>query len=148
MQVLDIGLPEEVEQAIDKGGAVKAVGDLRKLTQYETAESIPTAAANPSGTAGAGIGMGMGFSMAGQMGQAMGGMGAQTPPPLPGYFIAKDGKQAGPFTNEVLQQKIAAGEFTRETLVWKAGMDQWAPAGQTADLAELFVNVPPPIPGK
>lgn len=147
VQVQDIGLPEEVEQAIDKGGAMRAVGDLGKFTQYQTAQSIPVAAANPGGTAAAGVGMGMGFAMANQMGQAMGGRQG-TPPPLPGYHVAIGGKQAGPFTMDVLQQKIAAGEITRDTLAWKPGMDQWMPAGQVTELAALFASVPPPLPGK
>lgn len=147
VQVQDIGLPEEVERAIDKAGAVKAVGDLRTFTQYQTAEAISAAAENPSGAAGAGVGMGAGFAMANQMGQAMAGQQG-TPPPLPGYFAVLGGKQAGPFTLDVVQQKVQSGEITRETQVWKAGMEQWAPAGQVGELAVLFQNVPPPLPGK
>ncbi len=149
VQVQDIGLPEEVERAIDKAGAIKAVGNLGAYTQYETASSIKEAAANPSGVAGAGVGMGMGFAMANQMGQAMAGQQpAQTPPPLPGYFAAIGGQQAGPFTMDILKQKIIAGEITRDTLVWKTGMAQWTAAGQVPDLASLFNDMPPPLPGK
>ncbi len=150
VQVQDIGLPEEVERAIDKSGAMKAIGDLRAYTQYETAESIPTAAANPGGMAAAGVGMGMGFGMANQMSQAMAGQQgqAQTPPPLPGYYLAIGGQQTGPFVTDVLKQKITSGELKRDTLVWKTGMEQWTAAGQVAELAELFKEVPPPIPGK
>lgn len=147
VQVQDIGLPEEVERAIDKAGSIKAVGDLKTFTQYQAAEAISAAAANPGGTAAAGVGMGMGFAMANQMGQAMGGQQG-VPPPLPGYFVALGGKQAGPFTMDVLQQKIAAGEITRETPAWKNGMDQWTAAGQVPELAALFANVPPPLPGR
>lgn len=151
VQVQDIGLPEEVERAIDKAGAIKAVGDLRNLTQYETAEAISTAAANPGGTAAAGVGIGMGFGMANQMTQTFAGQQAgpsQTPPPLPGYFVAIGGQQAGPFTPDILKQKIVSGEITRETLVWKSGMEQWTAAGLVSDLAALFQDVPPPLPGK
>ena len=154
VQVQDIGLPEEVEKAIDKSGAIKAVGDLRAFTQYEAASSIGVAAANPSGVAGAGVGMGMGFSMANQMGQAMAGgqagqnAGAETPPPLPAFYVAIDGKQTGPFTIDALKQKAAAGEITRETLVWRSGMKEWTAAGQVAEFAAVFIDVPPPIPGK
>ncbi len=146
VQVQDIGLPEEVERAIDKAGAIKAVGDLRAFTQYETAASIPEAAANPGGLAAAGAGVGIGMAMAGQMGQTLGGQ--QTPPPIPGFHVVLGGQQAGPFTMDVLKQKMTAGEITRETLVWKSGMQQWTPAGQVPELAELFKDVPPPIPGK
>jgi len=154
VQVQDIGLPEEVERAIDKAGAIKAVGDLRNLTQYETAEAIPTAAANPGGMAAAGVGMGMGFAMANQMGQTMAGQQtgqqsepSQSPPPLPVFHVAVDGQQTGPFGLDVLKQKVMAGEITRETLVWRSGMAQWTAAGQVPDLAALFSDVPPPVPG-
>jgi hypothetical protein len=30
--------------------------------------------------------------------------------------------------------------------VWKAGMAQWAKAGDVPELASLFANVPPPVP--
>lgn len=148
VQVQDIGLPEEVEKAIDKSGAIKAVGDLRAFTQYEAASSIGVAAANPSGVAGAGVGMGMGFSMANQMGQAMAGSQPETPPPLTLFYAAIEGKQAGPFTLDVLKQKAATGEITRETLVWRSGMKGWTAAGQVPDLNALFTDVPPPLPEK
>ncbi|TAN44750.1 MAG: SPFH domain-containing protein [Nitrospirae bacterium] len=148
VQVQDIGLPEEVEQAIDKSGAIKAVGDLRAYTQYETAAAIPTAAANPGGIASAGVGIGMGFAMAGQMAQAGQPAAApQAPPPLPVFYAAIGGKQAGPFTMDILKQKVMAGEITRETLVWRTGMEQWLPAGQVPDMSPLFADVPPPLPG-
>jgi membrane protease subunit (stomatin/prohibitin family) len=148
VQVQDIGLPEEVERAIDKAGSAKAVGDLRTFTQYQTAASIPDAAANPGGIAAAGVGVGMGMAMAGQMAQAQGGQQGQTPPPLPGYFAAIDGKQAGPYDVEGLRRKAMAGEISRDTLVWKAGMTDWTRAGAVPELEELFRNVPPPLPGK
>ncbi|MHB8880501.1 MAG: SPFH domain-containing protein [Thermodesulfovibrionales bacterium] len=151
VQVQDIGLPEEVERAIDKAGAMKAVGNLNAYTQYETASSISAAAENPGGTAAAGVGMGMGFAMANQMGQAMSGRPgepSQTPPPLPGYFVAISGRQEGPYDMELLRKKALAGEITKETLVWKAGMGQWTAAGQVPDVAALFDSVPPPLPGK
>src|SRR5258706_826673 len=40
VQVQDIGLPEEVEKAIDKRGAMAAIGNLAAYTQDETAASI------------------------------------------------------------------------------------------------------------
>lgn len=150
VQVQDIGLPPEVEQAIDKAGAIKAVGDLRAFTQYETANAINTAAANPGGTAAAGVGLGMGFAMANQMGQSMAGQqgASQSPPPLPLFHIAVGGQQAGPFGMDILKQKVVSGELTRETLAWKTGMADWLPAGQITELAPLFNDVPPPIPSK
>lgn len=73
------------------------------------------------------------------------------PPPLPGHqsvqwFAGIGGQQAGPFDAGSLQAQVAGGRITRETLVWRAGMANWTPASQIADLASLFGQVPPPLP--
>ncbi|SOD02205.1 Membrane protease subunit, stomatin/prohibitin family, contains C-terminal Zn-ribbon domain [bacterium JGI 053] len=153
----NIALPEEVEKALDKRSSMGVIGDLGRYTQFQAAESIPIAAANPGGPAGAGMGMGMGWAMgqqmAGQMGQAMsGGQGAPAggPPPLPGqasYFVAVGGQQSGPHPMDDLRQRAASGAITPETLVWKQGMAAWAPASQVDELSSLFASAaPPPLP--
>ncbi|MBN1423106.1 SPFH domain-containing protein [Candidatus Fermentibacteria bacterium] len=150
VQVQDIGLPEEVEKAIDKGGAVRAVGNLQAYTQYETAGAIRDAASNPGGVAASGVGLGMGFAMAGQMAQAaQQSQQPATPPPVPTpvqFFVAVGGTQTGPFDTAALQQQVLNGSLTLETLVWKQGMANWTPAGQIPELANLFSQVPPPVP--
>ncbi|MGE0355522.1 MAG: SPFH domain-containing protein [Burkholderiales bacterium] len=155
VQVQDIGLPEEVEKAIDKRGAMAAIGNLQAYTQYETASSIREAAANPGGAAGAGVGLGAGIAMGAQMVNSMGGALGQgggaggMPPPVPGaaaFHVAIDGKQAGPFDVAALRQQVAGGGLTRSSLVWKAGMAQWARAGEVPELAPLFADSPPPVP--
>jgi len=159
VQVQDVGLPEEVERAIDKAGAMRAIGNMQTFTQYETASAIKDAANNPGGLAAAGAGVGIGLSMGGQMASAMGGMlGGQpqpqqapagpTPPPLPTplqLFVALNGQQAGPFDLLTLQQMAQSGQLTRETLVWKQGMAAWSAAGSLAELAPLFASAPPPL---
>jgi membrane protease subunit (stomatin/prohibitin family) len=160
VQVQDIGLPEEVERAIDKAGAMRAIGDLQKFTQYETASSINDAANNPGGLAAAGVGAGMGFGIGGQMAGAMGGLFAgqvqpgvgavsSAPPPLPPqvqFYVALNGQQSGPFDMVVLQQMVQSGQMTRDSLVWKQGMASWDAAGQIAETSVLFGTVPPPLP--
>src|SRR5262249_35983074 len=47
--VEDISLPPEVEQALDKRTQMGVLGDLNRYTQFQTAEAIPAAAANPGG---------------------------------------------------------------------------------------------------
>jgi membrane protease subunit (stomatin/prohibitin family) len=156
VQVQDVGLPEEVEKAIDKRGAIAAVGNMQAYTQYETASSIRDAANNPGGLAGAGVGLGagvaMGQAMAGALtGGALGGGGGGSqggPPPVPstGYHVAVGQNQTGPFEIGALQQQVGGGQVTRDTLVWKTGMAQWTKAGEVPELAALFANTPPPIP--
>jgi membrane protease subunit (stomatin/prohibitin family) len=160
IQVQDIGLPEEVEKAIDKRGAIAAVGNLQAYTQYETASSIRDAANNPGGLAGAGVGIGAGVAMGAQMANALGGAmgmgggggggGAGGPPPVPGsagFHVAVGQSQTGPFDMGALGQQAAAGQLTRNTLVWKAGMAGWVKAGEVPELAALFAGMPPPVPG-
>jgi membrane protease subunit (stomatin/prohibitin family) len=148
----NISLPPQVEEALDKRSSMGVVGDLSKYMAFQTAEAVTKAAEAPGGTAGAGVGMGMGFAMANQMGSAMAGQTpAQTaaPPPLPqarAYHIAVNGQQAGPFDAAALAAKAQAGELTRDTLVWSAGMAGWTKAGEVAELASLFSALPPPLP--
>jgi membrane protease subunit (stomatin/prohibitin family) len=158
VQVQDIGLPEEVEKAIDKRGAMAAVGNLAAYTQYETASAIRDAANNPGGAAGAAVGLGAGVAMGAQMMNNMAGaagMGGAAgshaaPPPIPGgaaYHVAQGQQQTGPFDMGALGQQAASGQLTRNSLVWKAGMAGWVKAGEVPELAGLFANTPPPIPG-
>jgi hypothetical protein len=63
-----------------------------------------------------------------------------------GFFVAIDGKQAGPFDMATLANQAKAGTLTRETLVWKQGMAAWSPAGTVADMASVFATLPPPLP--
>ncbi len=142
VQVQDIGLPEEVEKAIDKRGAMAAVGNLQAYTQYETASSIHDAANNPGGAAGAGIGLGAGIAMGAQMMNSMTGAAA----PAGAFHVAVGQSQTGPFDLAALQAQTASGQFTRNSLVWKAGMAQWVKAGDVPELAALFAAVPPPVP--
>ena len=159
VQVQDIGLPEEVEKAIDKRGAIAAIGNLQAFTQYETANAIHDAATTPNSAAGAGMGLGAGFAMGGnmfgQMGAAQaaanaGGAAASAmPPPLPAamaFHVAINGQQAGPFDMGTLQGQAGSGSLKRDSLVWKAGMAQWVKAGEVPELTALFASMPPPLP--
>ncbi|MBI3775212.1 MAG: SPFH domain-containing protein [Gammaproteobacteria bacterium] len=74
--VQSISLPEELQQHLDKAAQIRMVGELGRYTQFQTADSIPAAAANPGGTAAVGAGLGVGVAM----GQAMmGAMNAGVP---------------------------------------------------------------------
>ena len=64
-----LSLPEEVQERLDKASSMRVVGDMGRYTQFEAAESLRAAAANPGGVAAAGAGLGAGLMMA----QAMGG---------------------------------------------------------------------------
>ena len=151
VQVQDIGLPEEVEKAIDKAGAMRMIGDMQNYTAYETASAIRDAANNPGGLAAAGVGVGMGLGMGGQIADAMAltPTAALTPPPLPTvapFYVVLDGKQSGPHVLLAMEQMAQSGHLTRDTLVWKQGLPAWVAAGQQSELELLFKTVPPPVP--
>ena len=154
--VENISLPPEVEQALDKRSQMSVLGDLNQYTRFQTANAIGDAANNPGGVAGVGAGLGAGIAIAGQMGDAMrgasaggGATAAAGPPPLPAaaqFFIGANGQQTGPFDAVTLSAKRRAGEFTPQTLVWKAGMAAWAAADSVPELHAVFASAPPPLP--
>lgn len=92
----------------------------------------------------------VGQNIAGVMGSAMSGMKqagqyAMTPPPVPivAYHVVVNGQATGPFDLNALKQMAATGQFTTESLVWKAGMDEWEKAGTIDELKSMFVTIPP-----
>jgi membrane protease subunit (stomatin/prohibitin family) len=66
--VENLSLPDELQKILDQRISMNMVGDMGRYTQFEVAQSIPTAAANEGGGA-AGVGAGLGAGVA--MGQAM-----------------------------------------------------------------------------
>jgi hypothetical protein len=71
------------------------------------------------------------------------------PPPLPAHeqwYAGIGGQQQGPFDRAGLAERVSAGAVTATTLVWKAGMAAWTPAGELPELAALLASVPPPLP--
>jgi membrane protease subunit (stomatin/prohibitin family) len=84
--VENLSLPEELQKRLDQRIGMTMLGDMGKYTQFQVAESMPIAAANEGGLAGAGAGIGAGFVLAQQMANAMRPQQAppppeQTPPP-------------------------------------------------------------------
>jgi len=75
-----LSLPEEVQARLDRASSMRIVGDLKQYTQFEAAEALKEAAANPGGIAGAGAGLGAGLAMA----QAIGGAMNPAASPAPG----------------------------------------------------------------
>ncbi|MEU8336063.1 SPFH domain-containing protein [Micromonospora tulbaghiae] len=160
----NVSVPPEVEQALDKRTSMGAVGDLDRYTRFQAANAMEAAANNPGGEAGAGIGLGMGMAMGQQMARTMGG-GAATqpapaqpapaqpaaaePPPLPDqaqWYVGVGGQRQGPYDLSGLAEQANAGALAADTLVWRAGMAQWQPAGQVPELAPVLASVPPPLP--
>jgi hypothetical protein len=102
--------------------------------------------------AGMAMGGAVGQGMAGMMDNMLNGMNqpgaGAMPPPLPvvQYNVAVNGQTTGPFGFEQLGQMVQGGQLTRESMVWKQGMSQWAAAGTVQELSSLFASAMPPSP--
>lgn len=101
------------------------------------------------------VGGAVGQNIAGSMNNMMSGINqpmqsGATPPPIPtvAYNVAVNGQATGPFDINILQQMAVAGQFTVNSLVWKAGMSSWVKAGTVEELNSIFANVMPPIPNE
>ncbi len=157
LYIENISLPEAVEAALDKRTSMGIVGDLNRYTQFSAAESMTQPGSAMGAGMGAAMGAGMGAGMGMGMAQNMGPWGAvpaaapaQTPPPPPPpeklWHTAEGGATNGPFSRSHLGRMITDGKFSRDTQVWTAGQDGWKPAGEIAELAQLFTIAPPPPP--
>lgn len=65
-------------------------------------------------------------------------LAAATPPPLPAsvheaaeWYAVIDGQQVGPLSASAVERRMADGSVTPDTLVWREGMKDWMPVGQT-----------------
>ena len=140
----------------------------------QQADVLKTAAHSMGQMGGMDFGCGGGMNPAGMMmGMAMGGAMANqitgmmnsfnqptqaqqlapamgtTPPPMPSttlYTIAINGQQFGPYNLQQMQQMAQSGQINAQTFVWAQGMPQWVAAGSVAELAQLFMTTPPPMP--
>jgi len=162
---MNVSLPEEIMKAMTAGAARGAeqagfqhgVGNVATYQQFQAADAMTAAASNPGGSAmGDMMQMGMGLAMAGQMAGMMGGAigqpgaaGAAGGPPPPPSTVAfhvdhGDGQAGGPYNLAQLQQGVANGQVTGNTLVWSAGTGGWVPASTVPTLQALFASPPPP----
>ena len=165
-RIISINVPED-NASYKMLAEAKANAARRKIEgisyqQERSFDVMEAAAANEGGTTGAlmgaGMGVGMGLGVGAQAGQMMGQVNTSPPPispnatpdnpfaspPAAQFHIHLNGQQMGPYPIETLKQGVATGQFTRETMVWREGMAQWAAASTVPELAELFG--PPPLP--
>lgn len=64
--------------------------------------------------------------------------------PSEGWYAGIDGTPTGPMSAEELAKKVEAGAITRESLVWREGLDEWKPFRSFPELAELTAEAPAP----
>lgn len=96
------------------------------------------------------VGGAVGQNIAGTMNKTMSGMNetGATPPPIKvtAYYLAVDGKPAGPYDLNTLKSMVPSNAFNKESLVWKEGMSEWAKAGSVEELKAVLGSEMPPIP--
>ena len=64
------------------------------------------------------------------------------------WYYANDGQRQGPISAEEFARLVAGGTVHDDTLVWRAGMNEWQPASRTPlaekfPLNEVFPDLPP-----
>jgi len=157
LYIVNISVPDQVEQALDARSSMEIVGDLDRYQRYQVGAATQAAASNPAGgVAGAGVGLGMGMAYVGAA--AGGSNGPVTGPsrvPLPVippspqtepavWHVMTPAGAAGPLTFAQVREAIGSGQVSAETQAWAPGMGAWAPVSSIPTLASLFVPPPPP----
>ena len=60
------------------------------------------------------------------------------------WYVAINGQQQGPFSQAQIQQGIASGAYTQETLIWRQGFANWLTIAQAPELLQpTFAPSPP-----
>ena len=139
---------------------VAGANAIGKMGMNGAAEISGSGSMNMAGiVTGMTVGGAVGKNMADVINNVMGSDKAQqsgvTPPVIPaaGYYIALNGQASGPCDIILLNQLTTLGFITKDSLVWKHGMTQWAAAETIPELSVLFnnsasckINEMPPIP--
>jgi membrane protease subunit (stomatin/prohibitin family) len=154
MLVENISLPDEVEKALDRRTSRAITGDLDENIKYQTGEALGNASSAGGGSAiGDLVGMGAGIALGKEMMDTLSNKNSnqsQQPPKLPTqestimYHVAINNESKGPYDIQTIQQLIKEGTITKDTLVWREGLEKWQEARSV--LAKLFNTTPPPLP--
>ncbi len=140
--VENISLPEEVEKALDTRTSRELTGNLNDHVKYQSGQALGN---SESGAMGDMVGMGAGLAMGQQMAESM--KETSIPPALPSdevqYFVAIDGNAEGPMNLESVKSYVKNGTITKQTRMWKEGMDAWQSAEKV--ISTLFHTTPPPL---
>ena len=158
--IMSITFPEDdpsvvkLKQAKDLAARLSITG--RDVYQMERSFDVMEKAAANEGAGGQMLAMGAGLGAGVGVGNAMGQMTGQmlntnpvTPPPInqsKTFFVYMNGSQIGGQTVQQIASYIQQGQVNADTLVWCAGMSDWAKISEVPELAGLVPPmVPPPI---
>ena len=141
---------QRLKKAIDTSAEMRIIGQ-GNYQMKRSFDVLEKAAENTSGgTMNAAVGLGAGLNIGNQMGNLVTkSMNTNPTPPIPPqiqYYVVINGAQQGPYNLNAMQNLLQQGSINSSTLVWAAGMTQWAPLNTIPALADLQANTPPPIP--
>ena len=143
----------KLKEAKDLAAKVKITG--KELYQMDRSfDVLDNAAKNEGGVAGnlmgAGLGLGLGVGVGNQMSNVSGNFNTQnTPPPPPTatlYYVLINNEQNGPLNFDQLKQLIVDVRVNKQTMAWKAGMENWVLITEFPEVSNLFNQTPPPPP--
>jgi hypothetical protein len=140
LYVMNVSVPSEVEEAIDGALGRAVVGDTCRIPRVPARPLDADRGREPRGRCrGRRRGPRHGDGYAGGVSG-----GSSTPPPMPAWHVARQGRPVGPLDFAALAAEIAAGRVSRGTSCGRRAMSAWEPAEAVAALRALF---PPPLPG-
>jgi membrane protease subunit (stomatin/prohibitin family) len=115
LSIVSIGLPPEVEQALDLRSSMGIVGNMQQFQQYQMGHAMLSAAENPGGLGAAGAGAGLGVGMGMHMGAALvSGVGSGVAPnslnsPTTNASVPGAGAGAAPVTGSATHAPTPTG---------------------------------------
>lgn len=159
---------KKIQDAIAERAKINLLGDkYQTARQFDVMDKAASNEGIAGGAMGAGLGAGLGFGMGGMMGNMQQQQQSQPPqqqppqqsgpppaagaPPTPAVaeiYLSVSGETYGPYSIEQLKEFAQQKSFTKESLVWKAGMENWVKAGAMPELMPVFATpgAPPPPP--
>lgn len=157
--IMSINVPENddsvirLKKAKDLAARLSITG--RDVYQMERSFDVLQTAASNEGVGGQMLSMGAGLGAGVSVGNAMGNIAKQTlntnstPPPIPQqttYYAYINGSQMPNLTIQQIASLVQNGIANGDTLVWTAGMANWAKLITIPELAHLAgAPAPPPI---
>ena len=67
--------------------------------------------------------------------QPLSGSTTATAPSTLDFYVAREGKRFGPYTELAARNYLAAGRIQADDLCWRPGMDTWLPVSHVLQLA-------------
>ena len=141
----------KLKEAKDLAVKVRITG--KELYQMDRSfDVLDNAAKNEGGAVGnligAGLGLGLGAGIGNQMNNVSGNLNTNNTPQLPPslYYVLINNQQNGPISFNQLSQLISDLRVNNQSLVWKAGLDNWIFITELPEFSNLFNQTPPPPP--